>query len=327
MMRLHRLLSLAAALLAAAMLLPASAQEFPQKGRPIRILVGYAAGGTVDITARIVSQRLSEELGVPVVVDNKPGANGNLAAMEVVRAVPDGHTLLYTFAGTFAQNPHTMRNVPYDGFRDFTPVSLAVQGPQVLVLNSAVPARNVAELVSWAKDHEGKLSVASVGYGSSTHVFAETFMRESGIRMVHVPYKGTGDAARDLLGGNVQLMFDGAPSAVQNAATGRVRMLGVTADKRSPFLPDLPTLTEQGIKGLEMQGWQGYFGPAKMPEAVVNRLQAALSKVLAQPAVREQINKGLWETVGSTPGELAQRMRRDYDAWGAAIKTLNIQPQ
>lgn len=314
----------AAACLAAA---SAPAQDFPAKGRPIRVLIGYAAGGTVDITARIIGQKLSEELGVPVVIDNKPGANGNLAAMEVVRAAADGHTLLYTFAGTFAQNPHTMRNVPYDPFRDFTPISLAVQGPQVLVVNSAVPVHDVAEFIAWGKSHPGQLSVASVGYGSSTHVYAETFMRAAGVPMVHVPYKGTGDAAKDLLGGNVQLMFDGAPSAVQNAATGRVRMLGVTADKRSPFLPDLPTLKEQGVPGLEMQGWQGFFGPPRLAPAIVNRLHAALVKALAQPSVREQINKGLWETVGSTPAELARRMRQDYEVWGTAIKTLDIQPQ
>jgi tripartite-type tricarboxylate transporter receptor subunit TctC len=305
----------------------AGAQEFPKPGRPIRILVGYAAGGTVDITARIVSQRLAEELGVPVVVENKPGANGNLATMEVVRAVPDGHTLLYTFSGTFAQNPHTQLNLPYDPFKDFTPISMAVQGPQVLVLHTSVPAQNLRELIAWGKAHEGKLSIASVGYGSSTHAFAETLMRASGVKMIHVPYKGAGDAAKDLLGGTVQLMFDGAPSAVQNAASGRIRMLGVTAERRSPFLPDLPTLAEQGIPGIDMQGWQGYFGPAKLPAPIVARLQAALAKVLAQPAVKEQINKGLWETVGSTPAELAQRVRSDYDTWGVTLKSLGIVPQ
>jgi tripartite-type tricarboxylate transporter receptor subunit TctC len=304
----------------------AATQPFPD-GRPVRVLVGYAAGGTVDITARIVSQRLGQELGVPVVVENKPGANGNLAALDVARAAPDGHTLLYTFSGTFTQNPFTQLALPYDPFKDFTPITLAVQGPQILVESVSVPARNLGELIAWGRANPGKLSIASVGYGSSTHVFAETLMRETGIRMIHVPYKGAGDAAKDLLGGTVQLMFDGAPSAVQNAATGRIRMLGVTAARRSALLPDLPTLTEQGVKGIELQGWQGYFGPAHLPEPVVHRLRDAIAKVLAQPAVKEQIGKGLWETVGSTPDALRARIRVDYDQWGAAIKALGIKPQ
>jgi len=305
----------------------ALAQEFPKSGRPIRVLVGFAPGGTVDITARIISRRLGEELGVPVVVENKAGANGNLAVLDLTRAQPDGYTLLYTWSGTFAQQPHTQLNLPYDPFRDFTPITLAVQGPQILVLHSAIPAQNVKELIVWGKAHEGQLSVASVGYGSSTHVYAETLMKETGIRMTHVPYKGAGDAAKDLLGGTVQLMFDGAPSAVQNAASGRIRMLGVTAERRSPFLPDLPTLSEQGVKGLDMQGWQGYFGPANLPAPIVARLNAALAKALADPGVKQQINKGLWETVGSSPEQLAQRMRSDYDQWGGAIKALHITPQ
>ena len=306
--------------------LGSQAQEFPVKGRPIRVLIGFAAGGTADITGRLTSRKLSEELGVPVVVENKPGANGNLAAMEVVRAAPDGHTLFYTFSGTVAQNPHIM-NVPYDPFKDFTPISMMVQSPQVLLVNSAVPARNVAELVAWCKANASTASFASIGYGSASHVFSEIFSRATGLSMIHIPYKGSGDAAKDLLAGNVQLMFAAAPSAVQLANTGRVRMVGIGADKRSRVLPDLPTMREQGIAGLELQGWQAYFGPPGMPAAIVNRLNAAMVKALADPAVREQITKDLSEPVGSSPAELARRMRHEYDAWGAAIKPLNIPKQ
>jgi tripartite-type tricarboxylate transporter receptor subunit TctC len=306
---------------------PAAADEFPKPGRPIRVLIGYAAGGTVDITARIMSQRLADELGVPVIVENHAGANGNLAAIDVARAAPDGHTLLYTFSGTFTQIPFTEANLPYDPFKDFTPITLAVRGPQILVANASVPAHNVQELIAYGRANPGKLSIASVGYGSSTHVFAEAFMKQAGIPMIHVPYKGAGDAAKDLMSGTVQLMFDGAPSAVQNAASGRVRMLAVTAAQRSPWLPDLPTMTEQGVPGFELQGWQGYFGPAGMPQPVVERLRDAIAKVLVQPAVKEQIGKGLWETVGSSPEALRERIRQDYDQWGAAIKALGITPQ
>jgi tripartite-type tricarboxylate transporter receptor subunit TctC len=306
----------------------AFAQVFPQPGKPIRVLVGFAAGGGTDIQARIVQPRLAEALGVAVVVENKPGASTSIAANEVARAAPDGHTLLYSFNGAFAQVPFTLAGgVPYDPVRDFTPLSLGARGSQILVLHTSVPAHNIKELLAWAKANPGKLNIASFGTGTSSHLFAEIFMRESGVQMVHVPYKGTGDAVKDLLSGRVQIMFDAGTSAIQNAATGRLRMIAVVGEKRSPFTPDVPTLTEQGIKGIDLVGWLGWFGPANLPPEVTRKLNAAFVKVLAEPEVKAAIEKGGYESVSSSPEELGALVRRDIERWGKIIKDIGFKPQ
>ncbi len=306
----------------------AQAQTFPVPGKPIRVLVGFAAGGGTDIQARIVAPRLAEALGASVVVENKPGASTSLAAAEVARAAPDGHTILYSFNGAFAQVPFTLAGgVPYDPVKDFTPLSLGSSGSQILVLHTSVPATNVRELLAWAKAHPGKLNIASFGTGTSSHLFAEMFMRQSGVEMVHVPYKGTGDAVKDLLAGRVQVMFDAGTSAIANTATGRLRMIGVVGEKRSPFTPDVPTLTEQGLKGIDLVGWLGWFGPANLPADTVRKYNAALVKVLADPAVKAAIEKGGYESVSSTPEELGAMVRRDIDRWGRIIKDIGFKPQ
>jgi tripartite-type tricarboxylate transporter receptor subunit TctC len=306
----------------------AFAQVFPQPGKPIRVLVGFAAGGGTDIQARIVQPRLAEALGVAVVVENKPGASTSIAANEVARAAPDGHTLLYSFNGAFAQVPFTLAGgVPYDPVRDFTPLSLGARGSQILVLHTSVPAHNIKELLAWAKANPGKLNIASFGTGTSSHLFAEIFMRESGVQMVHVPYKGTGDAVKDLLSGRVQIMFDAGTSAIQNAATGRLRMIAVVGEKRSPFTPDVPTLTEQGIKGIDLVGWLGWFGPANLPPEITRKLNAAFVKVLAEPEVKAAIEKGGYESVSSSPEELGALVRRDIERWGKIIKDIGFKPQ
>ena len=304
------------------------AQSFPQPGKTVRVLVGFAAGGGTDIQARIVAPRLAEALGVNVVVENKPGAGTSIAAAEVTRAAPDGYTILYSFNGAFAQVPFTLAGgVPYDPVKDFSALSLGASGSQILVLHVSVPANNIKELLAWAKANPGKLNIASFGTGTSSHLFAEMFMRQSGVEMVHVPYKGTGDAVKDLLSGRVQIMFDAGTSAIANAATGRLRMIGVVGEKRSPFTPDVPTLTEQGIKGIDLVGWLGWFGPAKLPPEVVKRLNAALVKAHADPEVKAAFEKGGYESVSSTPDELAGMVRRDIDRWGRIIKDIGYKPQ
>jgi tripartite-type tricarboxylate transporter receptor subunit TctC len=305
----------------------AHAQAFPGAGKPVRLLVGFAAGGGTDIQARIVAPRLAEALGSPVIVENRPGASTMLAAAEVARAAPDGHTLLYTFNGTFAQNPFTQAAIPYDPFRDFTPVSLGARGSQILVLHVSIPATNLQELVSWGRAHPGALNIASFGNGTSSHIFAELLMRQSGVPMTHVPYKGTGDAVKDLLAGRVQLMFDAGPSAVQNASTGKLRMLGIVAPARSPLLPELPTLDEQGFKGIDLVGWLGFYAPANLPPATLRALNAALVKALAAPEVREGFAKGIYEAVSSSPQELGALTRESYEQWGKIIRELGIKPQ
>lgn len=295
--------------------------------RPVRLLVGFAPGGTNDILARAIAPNFGDALGATVVVENKPGANGVLAGSAVAQAAPDGHTLLFTFAGTMTQNPHTMLNQPYDVFKDFTPIGTVAVGPQVLLAWSGLPVHDVRELVAYAKANPGKLSISSSGTGTSTHVYAEILMRRAGIELLHVPYKGAGDAARDLSSGVVQLTFTGAPTAVQLLASGRVRALGVTAPQRSAVLPDIPTMTEQGVPGLDLQGWQGIFGPAHMPPAVVKALNDALAKALAEPDLKARVAKTLWEARASTPAELGRMVERDYQLWGSLVKEFGIKPQ
>jgi tripartite-type tricarboxylate transporter receptor subunit TctC len=242
--------------------------------------------------------------------------------------VPDGHTILYSFNGAFAQVPFTLAGgVPYDPVKDFTPLSLGARGSQILVLHTSVPAHNIKELLAWARENPGKLNIASFGTGTSSHLFAEIFMRESGVQMVHVPYKGTGDAVKDLLSGRVQIMFDAGTSAILNAATGRLRMIAVVGEKRSPFTPEVPTLTEQGIKGIDLVGWLGWFGPANLPPEIARKLNAAFVKVLADPEVKAAIEKGGYESVSSSPEELGALVRRDIERWGKIIKDIGYKPQ
>ena len=304
------------------------AQVFPQPGKPVRVLVGFAAGGGTDIQARIFAPRLGEALGASVLVENKPGASTSIAAAEVARAAPDGHTLLYSFNGAFAQVPFTLAGgVPYDPVKDFTPLSLASRGSQILVLHTSIPATNVRELLAWARDNPGKLNIASFGTGTSSHLFAEMFMRQSGVPMVHVPYKGTGDALKDLLSGRVQVMFDAGTSAIQNAATGRLRMIGVVGEQRSPFTPDVPTLTEQGLKGIDLVGWLGFFGPAGLPPEITKKLNAAMVRAVNDPEARAAIEKGGYESVSSSPEELGALVKRDIERWGKIIKDIGFKPQ
>lgn len=294
--------------------------------RPIRLLVGLAAGGSLDTMARVVARRLGDD-GAQIIVDNKPGASMMMSAAEVARARPDGYTLLFAPSSVFAQNPHTLLNVPYDPFKDFTPISMVARGPLVLTVHSSLPVHDARELVAWAKAHPGQLNFASFGTGTSSHIYAMTFARSTGIEITHVPYKGTADAAKDLLAGRVQAYFDAAPTAIQNAATGRIRMIGVAAPKRMAIAPDVPTFEEQGISGLDLPSWVAIFGPAKMPDAVVRKANALIVKALSAPEVKQQIAVGAYEAMGSTPQELAQEVRVDYDRWGAMVKAIGFEKQ
>lgn len=314
--------------LVGSVLVPAvQAQDFPEPGKPIRLLVGLAAGGSLDFQARVIAQKVTEQTGVQIVVENKPGASMMLAAREVARAPADGYTVLYAPSSTFAQNPHTLANVPYDPFKDFSPITLATKGPLVLTLHTNVPATNVKELVAWAKANPGKLSFASFGVGTSSHVYAEAFAKAAGIEMVHVPYKGTADAARDLLEGRVQAYFDAAPTAIANEKTGKIRILGVAAPQRNPFIPNVPTISEQGVPGIDLTSWIAIVGPAKLPEPVVAKLNQMFGNALRDQQVKEAIAKGAYEASPSTPAELSAEMKSAYDRWGAMIKAIGFQKQ
>jgi tripartite-type tricarboxylate transporter receptor subunit TctC len=322
------ILRAAAAASLAMVALAATAQTaYPQQGKPIRLFVGLAAGGSLDGQARVIAQKITEQTGNQVVVDNKPGASMMLAASEVARAAPDGYALLYAPSSTFAQNPHTLNSVPYDPFKDFTPITLATKGPLVLTLHTSVPATNVKELVAWAKANPGKLSFASFGVGTSSHVYAEAFAQAVGIEMVHVPYKGTADAARDLLEGRVQAYFDAAPTAIINEKTGKIRILGVAAPTRNPFIPNVPTISEQGVPGIDLTSWIAVVGPAGMPADLVARVNAVFTAALKDNGVREAIAKGAYEASPSTPAELSAEIKSAYDRWGAMIRQIGFQKQ
>jgi tripartite-type tricarboxylate transporter receptor subunit TctC len=300
---------------------------YPQPGRPIRLVVGLAAGGSLDGQARAIARRMTELAGTQVIVDNKPGASMILAASEVMRAAPDGYTLLYATSSQLAQNPHTLASIPYDPFKDFTPISMATRGPLVLTVHSSLPVHSVKDLVAWAKANPGKLNFASFGTGTSSHVYAAAFAKAAGIDVVHVPYKGTADAARDLLEGRVQAYFDAAPTAIQNAAGGRIRMIGVAAPKRYAAMPDVPTISEQGLPGLDLTSWIAIVGPAGMPGELVAKVNALVIEALASPQVKEFIARGAYETSPSTPAELAAEIRSTYDRWGAMIKQMGFEKQ
>jgi tripartite-type tricarboxylate transporter receptor subunit TctC len=305
----------------------AQGAAWPQPGRPVRLLVGLAAGGSLDVQARSVAKRLAEITGAQVIVENKPGASMMLSATEVMRAAPDGYTLLYAPSSLFAQNPHTLSSVPYDPFKDFTPITMAARGPLVLTVHQSLPVQNAKDLVAWAKANPGKLNFASFGTGTSSHIYAMAFAKATGIEITHVPYKGTADAVRDLLEGRVQAYFDAAPTAIQNATTGRIRMVAVASPRRMAAAPDVQTFNEQGIPGLDLTSWISIVGPANMRRELQQRINTLLVQTLNSPEVKEFYAKGAWEASPSTPAELTAEIRVAYDQWGAMVKAIGFEKQ
>lgn len=326
----HHLFKTLQTLLAAVALVgagAASAQEFPIKGKPIRVIVAFPPGIGVDAQARAVTPKLAELLGVPVVIENKPGGGTLLAANEVMRSAPDGHTLFYSASSTMAQIPHTLLAANIDPARDFTPISMGAKGPLVLVVSSAIAVNDVKELVAYGKANPGKLSWASFGVGTSSHIFGQVFAQNTGLEMVHVPYKGGADLAADLIEGRVQLAFDAAPAAIQNSKSGRAKIIAVAAPARSPFLPNVPTFAEQGVKNLDVTSFLGWFGPAKMSPDAVAKINAALAQAIAQPAVQDFYKLGAYTAESSSPQDLAAAVKSAYDAWGNLVKQAGIQKQ
>jgi tripartite-type tricarboxylate transporter receptor subunit TctC len=285
----------AAALLAAAQTL--SAQSWPVK--PVRLIAPYAAGGPVDVSARILAAKLQEAFGQPVVVENKPGAGGNLGADFVAKSAPDGYTLVMGAIATHAINPSLMSAVPYDPIKDFRHVALVVQVPNVLVVNVDLPAKSVKELIEYARARPGKLDFASGSTGSTGHLAGELFKTMTGTYMVHIPYKGSAPAVTDMLAGRVHLMFDNLASSLPNIKAGKVRALAVTTAKRSSFVPELPTLDESGLKGFDMTTWWGVMAPGKTPQAIVERLNAEIFRAIESPDVKERLR-----AMGSEPGPI-----------------------
>jgi tripartite-type tricarboxylate transporter receptor subunit TctC len=287
---------LVTALAVAAGLLPAAsyAQGWPAK--PLHLVVPYAPGGPVDLSARLLAAKLQEALGQPVVVENKPGAGGNIGADFVAKSAPDGYTLVMGAIATHAINPALYPKLGYDPVRDFRHVALLVQVPNVLVVNNDLSAHTVRELITLAKRNPGKLDFASGSTGSTGHLAGELFKQMTGTYMVHIPYKGSSPAVADLLAGRVQLMFDNLASALPNIKAGKLRALAVTTAKRSQSIPELPTLEESGLKGFDLTTWWGVMAPARTPDAVVDRLAGEIAKAMEIPDIKER-----FAAMGSEP--------------------------
>jgi tripartite-type tricarboxylate transporter receptor subunit TctC len=286
--------------------------QYPVK--PIRVIIGFPPGGAGEILVRTVGQKLTERWGQPVLVDNKPGASGNIAAGELVRSVPDGYTLLYMPAA-LAVNPSLFPKVPYDLGRDFTPITLFASFPLILVVHPAVPARDVGELIALARAKPGTLNFASIGNASPPHLAGELFKLMAKVDMTHVPYKGAGPAQSDLVAGQVQLMFDTAVSALPNVKSGRTRALAVTTQRRSPLLPDLPTIAGSGVPGYDLDGWGGLVGPAGMPPEITEKLQSEIAAILGLPDVRERLASLGADPSGMPSGDFRRFIAAEAIKW------------
>jgi tripartite-type tricarboxylate transporter receptor subunit TctC len=309
--------------------LPSSAQDpdFPKLGKPIRVFIGFAAGGPTDLQARGICLELAKVLGTPVVIENKPGASGALAASEVARADSDGHTLLYTVDGPFTQTPHLLKQLPYDPLKDFTPVIRCAVGGVVLVAHPSLNVSTAKELIAYGRVNPGKLSYASFGAGTASHIYGAVLAQTTGIDMVHVPYKGSADAMRDLIAGRVQVMFD-APSIVsQYSRDGRLKVLGATGAKRRTNLPDVPTLLEQGLAGFELRSWNGFFAPAGIRAPVLQKLHEAIRAAQKSPAVADLYKQIGFELPDETQKEFAQIVRADWERWGKYTQLAGIKPE
>ena len=287
--------------------------------RPIRIIVGFAAGGSTDVTARVVAQALSQRLGQQVFVENRPGAGGNIGAEAVAQAEPDGYTLLLTTNGTLAANPSLYKTLPFDVKKDFAPIALTARVPNLLVVNPSVPANNVAEFIAYAKANPGKLNFGSSGNGTSLHIAGELFNKLAGVNMTHVPYRGGALVLTDLLGGQIQLMFEPVVEVVEQVRAGKVKALGVTTVKRSTLLPDVPTIAET-LPGYEITSWNGLLAPAATPPDIITRLNRATDDALHSKEVQEKLAEQGSEPAGGTPAEFAAFLDSELIKWKKLVE-------
>ena len=297
----------------------AQAQAYP--ARPIRFVVPYAPGGPLDLIARAIGQKLTEATGQPVVVDNKPGAGGNIGADIVAKAAPDGYTIVMGAVATHAINPTLYPKIPYDPVKDFTPVAMVAVVPNVLVVNPALPVKSVKELIDFAKAKPSYLNFASGSTGSTGHLAGELFNALAGVQMVHIPYKGGAPAMADLLAGQVQLMFDNLANALPQVKAGKLRALAVTTAQRSAFAPDLPTLAEAGVPGFDLTTWFGIFLPGNAPRDIVLRLNTEINKALNAPDMKDRLEKmGAEPPANNTPERFAAFIKVEFDKYARVIK-------
>ncbi len=302
----------------------ALAQAFPNK--PIRIIVPYSPGGTTDLLARLIGQHLSEKWGQSVLVENKPGVNGMIGSDLIAKAPADGYTIGIASPGSHAANATLYPKVTYDTVKDFTPITLAVSAPLVLVAHPGLNVSSVAEVLALAKAKPGSISYASGGSGSSQHLAMELFKSMTSVDMVHVPYKGSAASYVDLLAGRVTLAFDAMTAAVPHVKAGKLKVLATGSAKRLPFLPDVPTVAEAGVSGYEYSAWYGFVGPARMPADVLQKLNAEIIAGLHSPKVRETLEKAGVLIVGNSPAEFSSFISAEVDKAAKVIKFANIKP-
>ncbi|MDH0371074.1 tripartite tricarboxylate transporter substrate binding protein [Comamonas aquatica] len=311
--------TLAAATLAVAGMGSAlAADAYPDK--PLTMIVPFSAGGTTDILARIVGQALGQELGQTIIIENKPGAGGNIGAQQASRAKADGYTLFMGTVGTHAINQALYKKLPYDPVKDFAPLSRVANVPNLLVAHPSRPYKTVQEMIAYAKKHPGEVTYGSPGSGASPHVSGALFQSMTGAEMTHVPYKGSAPAISDLLGNQIAVMFDNMPSAIQHVRSGKLRPIAVTTAKRSPELPDVPTIAEAGVPGYEATSWFGLWAVAGTPAPILDQLHTALAKVLKDPGVSKKIADQGGEVVIETPAQFDAFIKTEAAKWGKVVK-------
>ena len=301
----------------------ACAQAYPSK--PIRMVVGYPPGGGIDFAARTVQVPMQEALKAMIVVDYKPGASGMIAATELTRQAPDGYTLLLANTGPFAIAPYLQSKPPYDPVKQFTYIGQISQGSYIAVTRPDHPAKNLKDFVAWAKAQPGQVNFASGGNGTSTHLNGELMNQVTGLDMTHVPYKGSAPAVQDLLGGQTQILIDAGTVLLPQIKGGKLKALAVTGPKRDPQLPDVPTVAELGLGGMEAVGFQGLVGPAGMPKDVVDRLSSELAKALSQPDIKAKFATAGAEVHSLGPTEFAAFVKKDNEKWAKLIKERKLQ--
>jgi tripartite-type tricarboxylate transporter receptor subunit TctC len=311
-------LALAASLLAP----PTFAQGYPNQA--VKLVVPFVAGGGVDVAARIIAPKLAEELGQPVVIENRGGAGGALGAAAVAQAAPDGYTILFGTASTHGTNPAIYAKLPYDPVRDFTPIIICTTSPSLLVVPPTLPVKSAAELIALARSKPGELSFASYGTGSINHLGAELFNSMANIQANHIPYRGAAPALTDLIGGRIQYMLDGVSTSMGYIQSGTIKTLGASGLTRTPVFPDLPTIAETALPGFDFTTWFGFFAPAKTPKAVVDLINRKANAVLVMPSVKESFVKLGIEGAGGTPDMLANRVKTEIEKWAIIVREKNI---
>ena len=314
----HNFLRLGFALVTSAGLCGAAlAQAWPNK--PVRVVVAFTAGGTTDILARSVGQQLGEKFKQPFVIDNKPGAGGNLGTEMVVRAAPDGYTLIVNTVGPTAVNPTLYPKLSYNPVTDLVPIVQIADVPNVLVVHPSVPARNMAEFLAHARASAGKLNYSSTGIGTSSHLSGYLLAKRAGFEATHVPYKGA-EALRDLMAGRIQFMFATIPSVKAHIDSGALRAIAVTSLKRSRSMPEVPTVADSGFPGFEAGSWMGYFGPKGTPPEVIATLNKAVNEIIAVPAMEAQLIREGADPVGGTPAQFAAFVQREFEKWRVVVR-------